>query len=386
MALVLCGFLHACDTSDPRSSTTQEVDSAGTRIIIGEREGTAWPVASDMILGGEPGDERAEFFRVAGGAFLPNGTIAVVNAGTAEVRLYDRDGAYRSAVGRKGQGPGEFRFPNGVWPVVGDSIAVWDGGLQRLSFFDGEGHFGRSYSPANMINPSPVTVTLSGWAVFRDDHFDFSSPPGSGVSFSEYYLLDASGGVADQLPRQPLGEFGRFGPDGMMGLRLFGGVTAATGGQEEYWIGTTERDEIRSYSLAGRLQSIVRWPGEDRRVTPGEVELAKSLALSEAPAADRDRLEAQFRNRPTNDLFPSHSRIIVDRAGLLWIERYRRPSESADPRRWDILDHDGRFVGFVHVNAATRILDADLSSVLALVRSPLDEEAVVILSLKRPGS
>ena len=65
------------------------------------------------------------FFRVVGAHFLPDGSIAVADAGNARVAVYAPSGPIRRSLGREGDGPGEFRALSHLF-VFGDTIAVYD--------------------------------------------------------------------------------------------------------------------------------------------------------------------------------------------------------------------------------------------------------------------
>jgi hypothetical protein len=90
-------------------------------------------------IGTSSGDERYELFRAADGTFLANGSIAVVNGGSHEIRFYDLEGAFVQSVGRQGHGPGELQSPRRLFRLAGDSIAVVE--LLRISWFDAMGEF-----------------------------------------------------------------------------------------------------------------------------------------------------------------------------------------------------------------------------------------------------
>jgi hypothetical protein len=69
--------------------------------------------------------------------------IYVVDAGSARVLVFDFEGRYLKAIGRKGQGPGEFVRPTGAGLVQGGGLAVADVGANRIEIFDRAGTFVR---------------------------------------------------------------------------------------------------------------------------------------------------------------------------------------------------------------------------------------------------
>jgi len=99
-----------------------------------EKTGTLWTVASfgtdDYFQ--EPSDIAVDTER---------SLIYVVDAGSARVLVFDFAGRFQKAIGRKGQGPGEFVRPTGACPLAGGGLAVADVGAGRIEIFDPSGTF-----------------------------------------------------------------------------------------------------------------------------------------------------------------------------------------------------------------------------------------------------
>jgi len=67
--------------------------------------------------------------------------IYVVDAGSNRVLVFDFQGVFLRAIGRKGQGPGEFLRPTGMCLIKDGGIAVADFGNNRIQTFDRAGKF-----------------------------------------------------------------------------------------------------------------------------------------------------------------------------------------------------------------------------------------------------
>lgn len=132
LALLLStGLLSACGV-DPQEDAPPPAGDAVSE----------WEVAAEpsLSIGVVEGDERYQMHQVVGAAQLPDGRIAVMNAGSAELRIYAPDGTFISAHGRPGEGPGEFRSASRLH-LIGDTIIIYDSRLQRLSLHDVSGSF-----------------------------------------------------------------------------------------------------------------------------------------------------------------------------------------------------------------------------------------------------
>ncbi len=89
-------------------------DSAGVRIVENDPsvlDGRApWRIGPEPLLriGEQDGAQAYLFHAVQGSTVLPDGTIAVTDGASYNVRLFDSSGAHLRTIGRLGQGPEEF--------------------------------------------------------------------------------------------------------------------------------------------------------------------------------------------------------------------------------------------------------------------------------------
>ena len=106
----------------------------------------AWRLSDTPLveIGVREGDDAYQLHRVRGSVRLEDGRIVVLNAGTQQLRYYDSDGLFLSAVGRRGEGPGEFQSPAGLRRTEDGGLQVWDGSLMLVSHFAANGTFRES--------------------------------------------------------------------------------------------------------------------------------------------------------------------------------------------------------------------------------------------------
>lgn len=86
-----------------------------------------WTIAPapDLQIGVVEGNPDYQFYRLRSAVGLPDGRIAALNAGSHELRVYDRAGQLYSKSGRQGRGPGEFLNPLRLY-LLGDTLVVLD--------------------------------------------------------------------------------------------------------------------------------------------------------------------------------------------------------------------------------------------------------------------
>ena len=126
-----------CDATSP-SVVPSVRDSLGVRIVDhGELDSAAlpqWSLGSDPMvsIGVVDGDDADLLYGVLDAHRRRDGSIAIVDRSRA-LRVFDSLGAHVWTAGRRGDGPGEFGFPQMVTEISGDSIVVWDVMHRRLT-------------------------------------------------------------------------------------------------------------------------------------------------------------------------------------------------------------------------------------------------------------
>ena len=96
-----------------------------------------WTVADQPV---EVGPYSVDLHGVSGAAPLPNGSFVVVDRGNTRVLVFSSEGELVHTPGREGSGPEEFDMPYRVF-TAGDTVIVYDTGLNGLSMWLGSGGF-----------------------------------------------------------------------------------------------------------------------------------------------------------------------------------------------------------------------------------------------------
>ncbi|NIM51793.1 MAG: hypothetical protein GTN62_12635 [Gemmatimonadales bacterium] len=370
-------------------------DSAGVTIVENTlgiwAAGTEWQVAEEpsLDIGTLDGAEPYQLFQVSGVARLPSGGIVVGNGGTRELRFFDASGRFLKAVGRKGGGPGEFEGLGALGIVGGDSIAVYDWNLHRVSVFDAAGNFGRSF-----------TIQMSGGSPFGLGPFDdgswlfttsFTFAP-SRVSMvvrdtAAYYHFDRHGQLLDSIGRFPSWEYFVQGTEqGAAAISLpFGRGRAAVVFGNRFYAGITDRYEITRYTPDGRAELIVRKRHEHRQVTPEDIQEEKAARLEAASSENwRRRTERMYLDMPIPSTMPAFINLRVDALGNLWVAEYGRPGEGG--QLWTVFDGDGRMLGVVGTPAGLTVHEIGPDYLLGTWQDELDVEHVRVYEVIKAGA
>jgi hypothetical protein len=114
-----------------------------------------------LEIGAVDGPEERVFAAIESVVRLPDGTVAVSDAGATRISLFDADGAFLRSWGRQGDGPGEFRSLSRIYALGGDSLMAAERFSGRLAVYDLDGDLGRLLSGADLSGDS--LFTLDSW-------------------------------------------------------------------------------------------------------------------------------------------------------------------------------------------------------------------------------
>lgn len=360
-----------------------ERDSAGISIVEsaepawGSENGWTVAAAPALDLGVAAGDPEFEFVTILGLARLPNGNVLVANRGTRELRFFSPTGEFVRAVGRDGEGPGEFRNFFGAYRYGSDSLIVWDYRLFRWTVFDTAGAFGRIIRPAYpVMNPRALRPLENGALLLADTWIEDMSD--HRVDHQRILRVSANGEHADSLGAYRSREMfsSREGAPVAMG-RIFGATLVHGATADGYVIGFAGEYELLEHDEAGRLRRRIRWQGEDRVVTSADVE-AYRADFRENRAGDDEISQAFLRlldDVPAADLFPAYSQLVMDTDGNFWLAAYERPNREGPPL-WTVIDSAGRWLGEVALPENLEVWEIGADYVLGVFDDELGVEHV----------
>ena len=348
-------LLGACDASSG-PATTIVIDSAGVEVV------TSDPLNSDAVcsLGAEPifrvgdneNDEAHWFSYIRGVGRLSDGSVAVVDRTSAEIRIFDETGRHLRSMGRPGEGPGEFNDAWKLWILPGDTLWVGDYRPWRYQVFSASGDWVRT-ARLDPVYPNPsdrggvldngLSINTTERRSSRRD--DFSTPDTLVVE-----LHDADGrmmGTLARLPTSPIGRIQISERAGLVRRPIFAPSPIVDAGGRTIALAVGRDTEVRLLDDGFRLRRIVRWSDPDRDVTGADVQAWRDDYIESRGGRDSpewsEREEAMIDPEvPAADQFPSMSSVMIGRDGRLWVLPYQRP--RADRVQWMGFEPDGSFL------------------------------------------
>lgn len=328
-------------------------------------------------------DERPEYqmYRVVSSMRLSNGRIVIADAGNRNLRYYDANGSHIRTVGGSGEGPGEFNNVKSVARLPGDTLAVLDAVLRRVTLFTREGDLVR-------------TVTLEGWASAVDDLM--REDPGRVVGLHDFHVLgsgeiivepfferspaamettrliqdtvpllvfDRAGAMERALGPFPASEAFLRNRIGM--LLAFGERLSVAAGNHLLYVGSTRHPTIQGISPDGRVVRSIDFPGSPRPVSQQDRPQAGSGPAGEHVAA-----------MPLPDSMPLFSRMVHGADGRLWVQRYKTSRDRV--QEWLCFDESGNVVGALPMDAHMEVLDIGSDYILVLHADDLGVQQVLL--------
>ena len=370
-------------------------DSAGITIVENDHTRPAWAGAAGWRLSEAPvtqigmvdGPPEQQLYRVVHSRRLRDGTIAVVNSGTSEVKLYDARGQHVRTIGRDGDGPGEFRSPWKIHELPGDSLLVID--LYReISVFGPDHRYVRRFAtvlPDSAIGHGlePVDQFGDGTLLFRR-HLPERDPTFVGVRRNRIDMMRYG------LDGRSLGSLGEFDDqtgslNTGIGRYMFGAWAKEAATDSSMWYGPGDVFEIREIAFDGRVLRLVRLDAPLRPVTEQDQEDYKAASIERVRGTREEQImERMIVGSIFPAHFPAHYELMVDDAGNLWVQDYQ-PFGAEIPRMWSVFDRRGRYLGPVEVPAGFTVHHIGDRFVTGRWTDEMDVEYVRVYAIEKRG-
>jgi hypothetical protein len=384
--IALAGVLHSTCGGDHPPPTFSRRDSAGVTIV--ESSSPRWSLQEGWQIDPIPLLDLAtsgtgpphEFYRVRDAMRLPDGSIAVADRGSCEVRLFSTTGEFLLAAGRRGEGPGEFERLTSIHGIRGDSLIALDYWLRRITVLGPDLSMSRTFSLfADGLRVSELSTLDDTTLVAKV--YSLAEVEGVNGLFREMnpvITMSLIGAVRDTLTTIA-GHESFEGPT-FSAPALFGRDSHMAAHQGLIYLGSADDMQFEVFSSSGRLERIVRIPDVDLSVTAQEIrEERDASAGPNPPPSIRDILAAI----PESDTRPAYSDLLVDTEGFVWAAEYLGEAERHEPREWRVFTPEGEWAGSVGTPGRFTVYEIGLDYVLGGLLDDMDVEHVQVLRLHR---
>jgi hypothetical protein len=331
-------MLAACQNTGSAAFSGRELsarDSADVRILEVSADGRGTllnSVATELFRVGEsPSDTTDQLHAVTAAVWLGRDKRLLLADSRSRLRLYDEAGRFVRAIGSEGRGPGEFVQIDWLAPYRGDSVAVYDGALRRMTILDGSGRFSRSLElqpPVQGIRgpPKPAGVLSDGTFLIR-----WTRPPSPQeglVVQQEQLAVHGPGGefvhtLAD-MPGQHI-YFSRGSAGGLVFTTPpFAPQPTYVATGDHVYLAPAEMPEVTILNAAGAVHGLVRMLHDPQDITEADIRAHFDRTFSDVPNPLRARMEQAQRPMVEGRRMPALVRVTADPAGRLYPVRIRR--------------------------------------------------------------
>jgi peptidylamidoglycolate lyase len=110
------------------------------------------------------GADDKHFGRPQDIAWLPDGSLLVADGlGNSRIAKFDKNGAYVTSWGTRGNGPGQFSGPHGIATDRSGRVYVADRTNHRIQIFDGNGKFLDQWPGLRQANDIVISADQHVW-------------------------------------------------------------------------------------------------------------------------------------------------------------------------------------------------------------------------------
>ncbi len=280
-------------------------------------------------------------------AVAADGRIAIGDDQDQVIQLFAADGRHLRALGRKGQGPGEFGSVGSMIFLADGSLAALDWGNQKTVTFG-------------------PNLELRGEAKWLSRRVEIFFQSADGLVMSEYQFsgqdrkLPVKAFGADGAERRTFGEFSEpeFKPlrTGHMTIAIstpysVQSILAGDRANRRLYHCRNDRYRVEVYDESGRLFREIDRPYERPPFTAEDADEYRH-------GFDRNR-NRSFAELAAKVELPKvktvTERMVVDGRGFLWVSTFEKRAEGGrDLAPWDVFDADGRYDARVWLDAGLR--------------------------------
>jgi len=375
-------------------------DSAGIRIVTYERNAAPkqqWRLESKPILqiGGTADEGPTAFAGIAGVVRLSDGRIAVGNASPSEIRLFSNSGAFQRALGRNGQGPGEFNQRLFRLLRSGDSLIGIDN-TTRAQVFGPGGDLHRSlqrpHLPTSGGAPMRVVFGVDGSAIVYQAE---TATPQSRAGETLYVQLYREKSEDQYLPVLRVPAYQSTGAPVPLNSIVYGPAGRVAADAARICIGFSSAFAVTCHDHMGRPLMSIRRAFSPRAITEDDRRFYRDMLLAGAKGAPPNvtaMVEDVVRRTEFASRAPAFGRWMLAQSGDIWVSEFDRSELAVGsptfrttkiPLRWSVFSPDGTWLSDIRLPAHFRPFEMGPDYVIGVSLDEDDLERVTLYRIRR---
>ena len=353
-----------------------------------------------LTVGSAAGDTLQELYRVITPFLTPDGRLVVPLASDRTIRVFASDGRFLTALGRPGEGPGEFGNIGGAW-LRGDTIEAFDSQLRRITRFGPDG----SVDVVNLDRNAPIQgivpgAVADGWILVRVAGREEPESKEAELSRRDDIIVDHFGRHGAYLGEvaRTLG-MARFRSPVWNGFDPLSPRSVLQVGNGLLHVAETLTARIRMLEPDGTIRNEVTWTPEGVEAVAEVVASVIDSVVSEEPAEQADRTRARWEAAPAPEQLSVWWDYLVDPEGFIWVRPYEPFRHAAalggfgtgsyvlggngQGGRWIVVSPEEGAVGEIELPAALNPVQITSDAVVSVERDTLGVESVHVYRLVR---
>jgi len=259
------------------------------------------------------------------------GTIYVLDMGDCQIKVFNKNGDFLRAIGRKGQGPGEMQLPSAMDLAGDERLVVYDMRKSCLCFFSFNGDFIKEYSVAKYFPLVRVKTDQKGHFAIQH-HFRDEKIRGYRITLLDSNLESIHEIASVERKQTPPRVMRLINP--LLHYRVTKDGQILTGYSTDY--------ELRFLDLEGDLTKKIITD-----YAPLPISNEEKQRLTEARFPDSEGGVPEGYKMEFPDHYPPFSSFLIDSVGRIFVRTYEKAGEGM--HYYDIFDPEGRYLAQVPI-------------------------------------
>ncbi len=259
------------------------------------------------------------------------GKIYCLDIKDQKIKVFDKNGKFLLAIGKQGQGPGEFGLAVGIQITRDNLLMVEDNAIRRLTLFKPTGEYVRNIPMADKMNLVSLLLDAQGNYLGRELVVDKSN----GKMFFEAKKFDQNLKPLFTLDKieYPIPDPGSKAK--MNYLEMKSAYQFDPAGNIYY--GRNQTYDIKVYSPEGKHIRTIEKEYDRIKITQQDIEGAIAATAAKMPGVNYRDLFA------FPEYYPPYDSFILDEQGRLFVRTYNK-DETEGGVVADVFDAEGRFI------------------------------------------
>lgn len=382
VASMLC--VTACG-EDPGRETVTLFSSAHDSVIrvyseeeLGRRS-WSFPSEPEVVVGAGP--DEPSFYQVIGAVLLAEvgHGLAIADASSSEVLIFDSVGRLTGSIGGEGEGPGEYRQIAflGRFGRGSDTLLVYDSYFSRADVFLSDGTLIDSDSIPRLGAPFGPRIEgmLNGRQVIGRASFDHEYESGLHRDSSSIVRLRRGSLRVDTFATLVGDERFTIPGERVRTPVPYGATLQVSAGTGGIAVAATDKYRVVTIGPDGELRWIVFVDRPRVALLERDVVRWRDAQLETREEASHEAVERMLAQIPAGDSMPLIEDLFVDDEGQVWVQELLEVSPT---NRWVVFGSGGELLGDIVLPSGSSPINAAGSWILTLDVDSLGRETVSV--------